>query len=96
MYRVLKPGGRLVCLEFSKPTAPLIGWLYDAYSFHVMPTLGWIIVGSQQAYRYLSESIRAFPMPDELSSLLTDIGFARVTHWKLTNGIAVIHGAQKP
>lgn len=89
--RVLKPGGKLMCLEFSKPTAPLFRWLYDMYSFHIMPTLGGLIVGSKQAYTYLPESIRLFPLPDELSVILQNSGFSQVSYRKLTNGIAVIH-----
>jgi demethylmenaquinone methyltransferase/2-methoxy-6-polyprenyl-1,4-benzoquinol methylase len=91
MYRVLKPGGRILCLEFSQPTAPLFRWLYDFYSFYIMPFLGLLIVGSRQAYTYLPESIRVFPLPQELSVLLEGIGFSKVTYRKLTNGIAVIH-----
>ena len=91
MHRVLKPGGRMVCLEFSRPTAPLFRWLYDRYSFHVMPWLGERLTGSRQAYTYLPESIRLFPAPEALCRLLSDIGFTQVRHWKLTNGIAVIH-----
>jgi len=91
MYRVLKPGGRFLCLEFSKPTAPLFRRLYDFYSFHIMPVLGELIVGSRKAYLYLPESIRLFPLPNELSAMLEDIGFERVFFRKLTNGIAVAH-----
>jgi demethylmenaquinone methyltransferase/2-methoxy-6-polyprenyl-1,4-benzoquinol methylase len=91
IHRVLKPGGKLMCLEFSKPTAPLFRWLYDTYSFHIMPYLGGLIVGSKQAYTYLPESIRLFPLPDELSSILETAGFSQVSYRKLTNGIAVIH-----
>jgi demethylmenaquinone methyltransferase / 2-methoxy-6-polyprenyl-1,4-benzoquinol methylase len=95
MYRILKPGGKIMCLEFSKPTAPLFRWLYDVYSFHVMPLLGQVLVGSRQAYLLLPESIRMFPMPEELSALLRDIGFRKVTYRRLTNGIAVVHVAEK-
>jgi demethylmenaquinone methyltransferase/2-methoxy-6-polyprenyl-1,4-benzoquinol methylase len=95
MYRVLKPGGKMMCLEFSKPTAPLFRWLYDLYSMYVMPLLGQLIVGSRQAYTYLPESIRTFPSPDELTVLLETIGFSDVVYKKLTNGIAVIHLAKK-
>ncbi|MDP6178801.1 MAG: ubiquinone/menaquinone biosynthesis methyltransferase, partial [Desulfatiglandales bacterium] len=91
MYRVLKPGGRLLCLEFSQPTAPLFRRLYDLYSLYIMPRLGEFIVGSKQAYTYLPESIRVFPLPDELTASLEDAGFSHVTHRKLTNGIAVVH-----
>jgi demethylmenaquinone methyltransferase/2-methoxy-6-polyprenyl-1,4-benzoquinol methylase len=91
MYRVLKPGGRFMCLEFSKPTAPLFRRLYDFYSFRIMPFLGLLFVGSRRAYTYLPESIRMFPTPQRLSAILEEIGFSEVTYRKLTNGIAVIH-----
>jgi len=91
MHRILKPGGKLMCLEFSKPTSPPFRWLYDLYSFHVMPFLGSLIVGSRQAYTYLAESIRMFPSPDELTRILKRIGFSKVTHRSLTNDIAVVH-----
>ena len=95
MHRVLKPGGKMMCLEFSKPTAPLFRWLYDVYSFQIMPFIGQVIAGNRKAYMHLPESIRMFPMPDELSALLKKIGFSRVDYRKLTNGIAVIHLAIK-
>ncbi|WP_373499289.1 bifunctional demethylmenaquinone methyltransferase/2-methoxy-6-polyprenyl-1,4-benzoquinol methylase UbiE [Desulfococcus sp.] len=95
MHRVLRPGGRMVCLEFSRPVAPFFRWLYDRYSFHVMPWLGERLTGSRQAYTYLPESIRLFPPPAELARLLSTIGFTRVEHWRLTNGVAVIHRGVK-
>ena len=95
IHRVLKPGGKLMCLEFSKPTARLFRWLYDFYSFRIMPIIGWIMVGSRQAYTYLPESIRLFPVPRELSAMLKEIGFSQVTFRRLTNGIAAIHLAIK-
>ena len=95
MYRILKPGGRLMCLEFSKPTASLFRWLYDFYSFHIMPLLGWLFVGAKKAYTYLPESIRAFQSPDEITAILKHIGFDVVLQRRLTNGIAVIHVAIK-
>ena len=95
MYRVLKPGGKLMCLEFSKPTWPVFRWLYDFYSFYIMPFLGELLVGSKKAYTHLPESIRMFPLPNELSKLLKEIGFSRITYRRLTNGIAVIHLAEK-
>jgi demethylmenaquinone methyltransferase/2-methoxy-6-polyprenyl-1,4-benzoquinol methylase len=94
-HRVLKPGGRFICLEFSKPTATLFRWLYDFYSLSLIPLLGWFIVGSKRAYTYLPESIRTFPLPDELSSMLMAAGFSEVTYRRLTNGIAVVHLAKK-
>jgi demethylmenaquinone methyltransferase/2-methoxy-6-polyprenyl-1,4-benzoquinol methylase len=95
MYRVLKPGGKMLCLEFSKPTNPVFRVLYDFYSFYIMPLLGQVIAGSRKAYTHLPESIRMFPLPDELSDLLKQIGFSKVQYWRLTNGIAVIHLAIK-
>jgi demethylmenaquinone methyltransferase/2-methoxy-6-polyprenyl-1,4-benzoquinol methylase len=95
MYRVLKPGGRMMCLEFSKPTFLPFRKLYDFYSFYIMPFLGELMAGSRGAYTHLPESIRMFPMPDELSELLREIGFSRVNYNRLTNGIAVIHLAIK-
>ena len=95
MYRVLKPGGRFICLEFSKPTAAWFRFLYDFYSFHIMPFLGRLIVGSRQAYTYLPESIRLFPSPVELSGILDKIGFRRIAYRRLTNGIACVHWGMK-
>lgn len=91
MYRVLKPGGTVMCLEFSRPTNPLFRFLYDAYSFYLMPFIGWLFTGSHTAYTYLPESIRLFPLPDELSEILLQTGFSPVSYHKLTNGIAVVH-----
>lgn len=96
MYRVLRPGGRLVCLEFSHPAWPWFRRLYDAYSFHVMPRLGALITGSRRAYTYLPESIRVFPDPPELARLFRVAGFRDVTYRRLTNGIAAIHRGRKP
>lgn len=95
MHRVLKPGGKLMCLEFSKPTAPLFRFLYDFYSFQIMPLLGEWLAGSRRAYTLLPESIRTFPLPDELSRILKKIGFEQVVYRRLTNGIAVVHLGQK-
>ena len=95
MYRVLKPGGKMLCLEFSKPTFAPFRWLYDLYSFYIMPYLGEMIVGNKQAYLHLPESIRTFPLPAALKDTLEEIGFTDVSYEKLTNGIAVIHLARK-
>jgi demethylmenaquinone methyltransferase/2-methoxy-6-polyprenyl-1,4-benzoquinol methylase len=96
MYRVLKPGGRFMCLEFSKPTNPVFRTLYDFYSFHIMPLLGQVIAGSRKAYMHLPETIRLFPLPDELARTLEEIGFTRVAYRRYTNGIAVVHTGTKP
>ena len=91
MYRVLKPGGTLMCLEFSRPANSAFRFLYDSYSFYIMPIIGKIFTGSRTAYTYLPESIRLFPQPDELNAILRNIGFSTVTWRRLTNGIAVVH-----
>ena len=91
MYRVLKPAGKLMCLEFSKPPSLLFRFLYDLYSYTIMPLAGRLFTGSLESYTYLFESIRMFPSPEPLASLLEEIGFSQVTYHKLTNGIAVIH-----
>ena len=95
IHRVLKPGGRFVCLEFSQPTAAWFRPLYDFYSFHIMPVLGSLIVGSSQAYTYLPESIRLFPSPEALSGILDEIGFRQTAYRRLTNGIACVHSGIK-
>lgn len=95
MYRVLKPGGVFMCLEFSKPVTPWFRVLYDFYSFYVMPLLGELFAGTRQAYTHLPESIRTFPLPDELAALLRRIGFRQVEYHLQTNGIAVIHIGRK-
>jgi demethylmenaquinone methyltransferase/2-methoxy-6-polyprenyl-1,4-benzoquinol methylase len=96
MFRVLRPGGKLLCLEFSKPLHPLFRWLYDVYSFNVMPLLGQLLVGSAESYACLPETIRMFPLPDELTAILGRTGFTKVCYRRMTNGIAVAHVARKP
>ncbi|RJQ78412.1 MAG: bifunctional demethylmenaquinone methyltransferase/2-methoxy-6-polyprenyl-1,4-benzoquinol methylase UbiE [Desulfobacteraceae bacterium] len=91
MHRVLKPGGKILCLEFSRPTNPVFRWLYDFYSFNIMPLLGELIAGSAESYACLPETIRMFPLPGELTAMLTQLGFAKVHHRSFTNGIAVAH-----
>lgn len=95
MYRVVKPGGKALCLEFSNPTSPLFRSIYDFYSFHVIPLLGSILVGSREAYSYLTESIRVFPSPEKLAAMMRDIGFRNVLFRRLTGGIATIHLGEK-
>jgi demethylmenaquinone methyltransferase/2-methoxy-6-polyprenyl-1,4-benzoquinol methylase len=95
MHRVLKPGGKLMCLEFSIPVSPWFGRLYDFYSVRIMPLVGEILAGTREAYLYLPESIRKFPSPEGLAAILRRIGFSRVTYRRLTNGIAVIYTGVK-
>jgi demethylmenaquinone methyltransferase/2-methoxy-6-polyprenyl-1,4-benzoquinol methylase len=93
--RVLKPGGRLVCLEFSQPTGPLLRRAYDLYSYRVIPLLGRLITGSREAYTYLPDSIRAFPSPEVLQRMFEQAGFQDVSYRLLTGGIAAIHTGRK-
>jgi demethylmenaquinone methyltransferase / 2-methoxy-6-polyprenyl-1,4-benzoquinol methylase len=88
---VLRPGGKMMCLEFSEPVSPWFRFLYDFYSFYIMPAAGTLLAGSRRAYTYLPESIRLFPDPDRLQFILQKIGFTGVKYRRLTNGIAVIH-----
>jgi len=90
MHRVLKPGGRALVLEFSRPNALLKG-PYDWYSFNVLPRLGARIAGDADSYRYLAESIRMHPAQDELKSMFESAGFQRVEYFNLTGGIVAVH-----
>ncbi len=93
--RVLKPGGRFLCLEFSHVVVPLLGTLYDRYSFSVIPWLGQIVAGDRAAYQYLVESIRRFPRQDELVEMMAAAGLGRVRVRNLTGGIVALHSAWK-
>ncbi len=95
MHRVLKPGGRFLCLEFSRPTHAVFRALYDFYSFNIMPLLGQLIAGSAESYACLPETIRMFPLPDELATILSDCGFKDVTYSRMTNSMVVAHLATK-
>ncbi|MFO7964838.1 MAG: class I SAM-dependent methyltransferase [Desulfobacterales bacterium] len=95
MHRVLKPGGRFLCLEFSRPENPMFRGLYDIYSFTLMPLLGRLITGSARAYACLPETIRMFPLPYELSKDLREVGFSCISFRPMLNGIAVAHTAKK-
>jgi demethylmenaquinone methyltransferase / 2-methoxy-6-polyprenyl-1,4-benzoquinol methylase len=90
-YRVLKIGGRFLCLEFSAVDIPGFDKLYDLYSFNVIPALGRVVAGDAESYRYLVESIRRFPNPPAFASMLTAAGFARASFQKLTGGIVALH-----
>jgi demethylmenaquinone methyltransferase/2-methoxy-6-polyprenyl-1,4-benzoquinol methylase len=91
--RVLKPGGRFLCLEFTPAVAPLLQPLYDLYSFHLLPLIGEIVTGNRDAYTYLVESIRRFPGQSELSERIASAGFDRARFRNLTGGIAALHSA---
>ena len=91
--RVLKPGGRFLCLEFSNVTDPLLERLYDAYSFKLVPGLGAAITGDREAYQYLVESIRRFPDRETFADMILDAGLGRVSCRALSGGIAALHSA---
>ena len=91
--RVLKPGGRFFCLEFSHVTAPLLNRLYDLYSFNVLPLIGRVVAGDRESYQYLVESIRKFPRQEELLARMEQAGLERGRCRNLSGGIAAIHSA---
>jgi demethylmenaquinone methyltransferase/2-methoxy-6-polyprenyl-1,4-benzoquinol methylase len=92
-FRVLKPGGRFLCLEFSTVEVPLLDTLYDAYSFNAIPALGGLVAGDSASYRYLVESIRRFPDQKNFMHLIETAGFERVRYRNLSGGIAALHSA---
>ena len=91
MYRVLKPGGRLLVLEFSKPSLPLLEKMYNAYSFHVIPKMGAWVTGDAASYQYLVESIRMHPDQEKLKHMMQDVEFEDVKYHNLTGGIVALH-----
>lgn len=96
MARVLAPGGVLMCLEFSQPKNAVFRALYDFYSLHVMPWVAQLVGRVGPSYRHLTESIRMYPPPEEVCTLLEELGLEQVRFQRLTNGIATIHLARKP
>ncbi|MFO0453468.1 MAG: bifunctional demethylmenaquinone methyltransferase/2-methoxy-6-polyprenyl-1,4-benzoquinol methylase UbiE [Pseudomonadota bacterium] len=94
MLRVLKPGGQLLILEFSKPIAPIAPF-YDAYSFGVLPVLGKLVANDSASYRYLAESIRTFPDQERLARMMTEAGFDAVKFENLTGGVVALHRGWK-
>jgi demethylmenaquinone methyltransferase/2-methoxy-6-polyprenyl-1,4-benzoquinol methylase len=96
MLRVLKPGGRLLVLEFSKPTSELFGKVYDTYSFQVIPRVGKMVTGDEDSYRYLAESIRMHPDQETLKQMMADAGFANCEYFNMTGGVVALHKGIKP
>ncbi len=96
MLRVLKPGGRLLVLEFSKPTSPVLSKLYDSYSFNVLPKLGNLFAKDAGSYQYLAESIRMHPDQLTLQSMMDSAGFANTDFHNMTGGIVALHRGVKP
>ena len=95
-HRCLKPDGRLLVLEFSKPESSLVSDLYDLYSFNVLPHLGQWIAGDSESYEYLAESIRMHPNQDEFLKLMDDAGFINTEYQNMTGGIVALHYGDKP
>jgi demethylmenaquinone methyltransferase/2-methoxy-6-polyprenyl-1,4-benzoquinol methylase len=91
MYRVLKPGGRLLILEFSKPALGPLNAVYDAYSFQVLPRMGKLLAGDDASYRYLAESIRKHPDQQTLQQMMEDAGFERCEVFNMSGGIVALH-----
>jgi demethylmenaquinone methyltransferase/2-methoxy-6-polyprenyl-1,4-benzoquinol methylase len=91
MLRILKPGGRLLVLEFSKPQNPLLSRAYDAYSFGVIPFMGRLVTGDSESYQYLAESIRVHPDQETLRQMMEDAGFSRCDFHNMTGGVVAVH-----
>ena len=94
-YRVLKPGGRFLCLEFSHVENPVVEQMYEFYSFQVIPPMGKVLAGDWDSYQYLVESIRRFPNQEDFSEMISNAGFRCVTHENLSFGVAAIHSGFK-
>lgn len=94
-YRVLKPGGRFLVLEFSQVPVPMLQWIYDRYSFNMIPRMGQAITGDRDSYQYLVESIRKFPNQEIFASMIREAGFEQVKYRNMTMGVAALHSGWK-
>ncbi|CAA0115321.1 Ubiquinone/menaquinone biosynthesis C-methyltransferase UbiE [BD1-7 clade bacterium] len=95
MYRILKPGGRLLVLEFSKPQNTLLERAYDTYSFRILPKMGELVANDAESYQYLAESIRMHPDQETLKQMMLDAGFDQVEYHNMTGGIVALHKGLK-
>ncbi len=95
-YRVLKKGGKFICLEFSKVNDYFLQKIYDAYSFNIIPKIGEVVLKDHDSYQYLVESIRKFPSQNEFKKMIEKAGFRNVSYQNLTFGVAAIHSGEKP
>jgi len=94
-FRVLRPGGRLMVLEFSQLPNPAMQWAYDRYSYNVIPRMGQAVTGDRDSYQYLVESIRQFPDQDRFAEMIRHAGFDQVKYRNLTMGVAALHSGWK-
>lgn len=95
MYRVLKPGGRVIVLEFSHPVDKVTETVYDFYSFKLLPKIGKVVANDEESYRYLAESIRMHPKQDELKTMMENAGLERCEYFNMTQGIVAVHRGYK-
>jgi demethylmenaquinone methyltransferase/2-methoxy-6-polyprenyl-1,4-benzoquinol methylase len=91
MYRIVKPGGRVLVLEFSKPVSPLLSKVYDLYSFKILPKIGELVANDSDSYQYLAESIRMHPDQQTLKDMMLEAGFEQCDYHNLTGGIVALH-----
>jgi len=91
MYRIVKPGGRVLVLEFSKPASPLLSKVYDLYSFKILPKIGELVANDSESYQYLAESIRMHPDQQTLKEMMSEAGFEQCDYHNLTGGIVALH-----
>lgn len=91
MYRIVKPGGRVLVLEFSKPVSPILSKIYDIYSFNLLPKIGELVANDSESYQYLAESIRMHPDQQTLKDMMLDAGFEQCDYHNLTGGIVALH-----